>query len=172
VAAVSTNEEGDIVLILDADELRRSMDTLISSGRMRSRRITDLESTRSVKRLLVVDDSLTVREAERQMLENAGYEVDVAVDGLEAWSAVRLANYDLVITDVDMPRMTGIELVKRIRSEGPRQDVPIIIVSYKDREEDRMRGLEVGANHYVSKGGFSDIELVEVVHDLIGEPER
>ncbi len=172
VAAVSTNEEGDIVLILDADELRRSMDTLISSGRMRSRRITDQESIRSVKRLLVVDDSLTVREAERQMLEYAGYEVDVAVDGLEAWSAVRLSAYDLVITDVDMPRMTGIELVRRIRSEGPRQDVPIIIVSYKDREEDRMRGLEVGANHYVTKGGFSDTELIEAVHDLIGEAGR
>lgn len=172
VSAVSTNEEGQIVLILDADELLRSMDAMITSGRMRGRNIAQVDGAQSVKRLLVVDDSLTVREAERQMLENAGYEVDVAVDGLEAWSAVRLSDYDLVITDVDMPRMSGIELVKRIRSEGPKQNIPIVIVSYKDREEDRMRGLEVGANHYVTKGGFSDTELVGVVYDLIGEPRR
>ncbi len=172
VAAMSTSEDGSIVLILDADELQRSMDSLIVSGRLRSRHHSGDRSQDSLKRLLVVDDSLTVREAERQLLENAGYQVDVAVDGLEAWSAVRLSDYDLVVTDVDMPRMTGIELVKRVRAEGPKRDLPMIIVSYKDRDEDRLLGLEAGANHYVSKSSFSDSDLVDAVYELIGGPQR
>lgn len=172
VAAMSTSEDGAIVLILDADELQRSMDSLIVSGRLRSRHNRNASAEESLKRLLVVDDSLTVREAERQLLENAGYQVDVAVDGLEAWSAVRLSDYDLVVTDIDMPRMTGIELVKRVRTEGPKRDLPIVIVSYKDRDEDRLLGLEAGANHYVSKGSFSDSNLVDAVYELIGAPQR
>jgi len=76
------------------------------------------------------------------------------------------------VTDVDMPRMNGIELVRKIRQEGRNREIPIVIVSYKDREEDRLRGLEAGANHYLAKGGFRDTALIEVVQDLIGGPER
>ena len=119
----------------------------------------------------MVDDSLTVRQAERQLLENHGYLVDVAVDGMEGWSAVRLNSYDLIVTDVDMPRMNGIELVRKIRGEGRMQDLPIVIVSYKDRAEDRLKGLEAGANHYLAKGGFRDTALVDAVVDLIGQPD-
>ncbi len=172
VAAMSTSEEGAIVLILDADELQRSMDSLIVSGRLRSRHHSNTSTQNSLKRILVVDDSLTVREAERQLLENAGYQVDVAVDGLEAWSAIRLSDYDLVVTDVDMPRMTGTDLVKRVRAEGPKRDLPMIIVSYKDRDEDRLLGLEAGANHYVSKSSFTDSNMVDAVYELIGGPQR
>ncbi len=167
VAALSTDEDGEIVLILDTDELLRSMDAAISGGRL-TRQSALSSGQQRLRRLLVVDDSLTVRQAERQLLENAGYDVDVAVDGLEGWSAVRLVDYDLVVSDVDMPRMNGIDLVKRIRSEGPNPDIPVIIVSYKDREEDRLRGLDAGANYYLAKGGFSDTSLLDAVADLIG----
>jgi two-component system sensor histidine kinase and response regulator WspE len=68
--------------------------------------------------------------------------------------------------------MTGIELVKRVRAEGPKRDLPIVIVSYKDRDEDRLLGLEAGANHYVSKSSFSDSKLVDAVYELIGAPQR
>jgi two-component system, chemotaxis family, sensor histidine kinase and response regulator WspE len=173
VAAVSTDESGAVVLILDLDELVRSMDALITGGRLlRFNALTaarSLEQTR--KRVLVVDDSLTVRQAERQLLENQGYLVDVAVDGVEGWSAVRLGAYDLVVSDVDMPRMNGIELLRRIRADARLADLPVVIVSYKDREEDRMLGLDAGANHYLAKGGFQDAALVNVVADLIGPAE-
>ena len=172
VAALSTDENGAIVVILDVDQLLRSMDGLITGGRLQRRGNAGGAGERTSKRILVVDDSLTVRQAERQLLENRGYSVDVAVDGLEGWSAVRLADYDLVVTDVDMPRMNGIELVRKIRQEGRNREIPIVIVSYKDREEDRLRGLEAGANHYLAKGGFRDTALIEVVQDLIGGPER
>ena len=88
---------------------------------------------------------------------------------MEGWSAVRLGAYDLVLSDVDMPRMNGVELVRRIRAEARLAGLPVVIVSYKDREEDRRQGLEAGANHYLTKGGLQDTALFEVVARLIGE---
>ncbi len=177
VAAVATDEAGGVVLILDVEEVVRGIDALISGGGLRRPSTQGKEaSERLVKRILVVDDSLTVRQAERQLLESNGYTVDVAVDGMEGWSAVRLKDYTLVVTDVDMPRMNGIELVRKIRGEARLQNLPVVIVSYKDRAEDRLQGLEAGANHYLAKGGFRDTALLEVVMDLIGpareEPAR
>ena len=92
------------------------------------------------KRVLVVDDSLTVRELERKLLVNRGYEVAVAVDGMDGWNMLRSDAFDLVVTDVDMPRMDGIELVSRIKADPRLQSLPVMVVSYKDREEDRRRG--------------------------------
>jgi len=172
VAAISTDENGAIVLILDIDEMIRNMEALISGGRLVRRSDAAMQQSAGLKRLLVVDDSLTVRQAERQVLANAGYDVDIAVDGLEAWSAVRLTDYDLVVSDVDMPRMNGIELLRKIRAEGRNKDVPVIIVSYKDRAEDRLKGMEAGANYYLAKGGFQDSSLLNAVHDLIGGPRQ
>src|SRR5690606_5036613 len=99
-----------------------------------------------VKRVLVVDDSITVRELERQLLESRGFAVDVAVDGMDGWNAVRSGHYDLVVSDVDMPRLDGIGFVRHIRQDPRFASLPVVIVSYKDREEDRLRGLEAGAN--------------------------
>ena len=177
VAAVATDEAGGVVLILDVEEVVRGIDALITGGGLRRPSTQGKEaSERLVKRILVVDDSLTVRQAERQLLESNGYTVDVAVDGMEGWSAVRLKDYNLVVSDVDMPRMNGIELVRKIRGEARLQNLPVVIVSYKDRAEDRLQGLEAGANHYLAKGGFRDTALLEVVMDLIGpareEPAR
>jgi two-component system sensor histidine kinase and response regulator WspE len=121
------------------------------------------------KRILVVDDSITVRELERQLLESRGYVVDVAVDGMDGWNAVRSMQYDLVISDVDMPRMDGIQLVSQIKRDSALRTVPVIIVSYKDREEDRIRGLDAGASSYLTKSSFHDQRFLDTVADLIGE---
>jgi two-component system sensor histidine kinase and response regulator WspE len=125
---------------------------------------------RKQKRILAVDDSLTVRELERQLLISHGYFADVAVDGMDGWNAVRGGHYDLVITDIDMPRMDGIELARLIKADPVLKSVPVMIVSYKDREEDRSRGLEAGADYYLTKGSFNDETLLKAVNDLIGEP--
>jgi two-component system sensor histidine kinase and response regulator WspE len=162
-------EDGSPVLIMDVDDLVRSVDILVSGGRLDkvSQRQADSE-TAAGKRILVVDDSITVRETERNMLELKGYRVEVAVDGMDAWNAVRTTDYDLIVTDIDMPRMNGIELVEMLRADERFRQVPVIIVSYKDREEDRMRGLEAGADYYLTKGSFHDETLVQAVGDLIG----
>jgi two-component system sensor histidine kinase and response regulator WspE len=117
----------------------------------------------------VVDDSLTVREVERKLLVAAGYDVEVAVDGMDGWDAVRKRRFDLVITDIDMPRMDGFELVSLINRDPALHEVPVVNVSYTDREEDRRRGLDAGAAQYLTKGSFHDDTLVRTVVDLIGE---
>ncbi len=88
---------------------------------------------------------------------------------MDAWNTVRANDYDLIISDIDMPRMNGFELVSLIKSDPELRNLPVIIVSYKDREEDRNKGLEVGADYYLSKGSFHDQALVNAVLDLIGE---
>jgi two-component system sensor histidine kinase and response regulator WspE len=90
---------------------------------------------------------------------------------MQGWYAVRTEHYDLVITDVDMPRMDGIELATLIKKDPLFKSLPVMIVSYKDSEEDRLRGLEAGADYYLTKGGFQDEALLQAVVDLIGEPE-
>jgi two-component system sensor histidine kinase and response regulator WspE len=84
---------------------------------------------------------------------------------------VRTGHYDLVITDVDMPRMDGVELTTLIKQDPKLKALPVMIVSYKDREEDRLRGLAAGADYYLTKGSFHDETLLRAVEDLVGEPE-
>ena len=173
INSASVLEDGWPVLIIDVEDLVRSVDNLLSGRRLR--RVdepTDRVEARGPRRVLVVDDSITVRELERQLLEAAGYEVEVAVDGLDGWNAVRTNEYHLIISDVDMPRMDGITFVGHVKQDPRLRSIPVIIVSYKDREEDRMRGLDAGANAYLTKSSFRDQTFMRTVVDLIGEARR
>jgi len=172
ISAAAILEDGSPVLIVDLDDLRRSIEKLLHGGRLRrADGPTEQEKHVRRKRVLVVDDSITVREVERQLLANRGYEVEVAVDGEDGWNAVRAGKFDLVVSDVDMPRLNGIDFVRRIKADPRLQATPVVIVSYKDREEDRLRGLDAGANYYLTKSSFHDETLVQVVHELIGDAE-
>ncbi|WP_175765307.1 hybrid sensor histidine kinase/response regulator [Burkholderia ambifaria] len=169
IAAGALLENGDPVLIVDVEDLIRSVDKLVRGGQLaKLTRDPQLARADRRRRVLVVDDSLTVRELERKLLEKRGYDVTVAVDGMDGWNAVRSDAFDLVVTDVDMPRMDGIELVTLIRSDPALKRVPVMIVSYKDRDEDRRRGLDAGADYYLAKSSFHDEALLDAVHDLIG----
>ncbi|KVE36942.1 hybrid sensor histidine kinase/response regulator [Burkholderia sp. BDU5] len=169
IAAGALLENGDPVLIVDVEDLIRSIDKLIRGGQLAKVRRGDRDPlAQRKKRVLVVDDSLTVRELERKLLEKRGYDVTIAIDGMDGWNAVRGDSFDLVVTDIDMPRMDGIELVTLIKGDPLSKSVPVMIVSYKDRDEDRRRGLEAGADYYLAKGGFHDEALLDAVHDLIG----
>lgn len=169
IAAGSLTEDGTPVLIFDVEDMVRSVEKLLSEGKIdRIRRAAEAAPVRR-KRVLVVDDSLTVRELERKLLSNRGYDVTVAVDGMDAWNVLRAESFDLVITDIDMPRMDGIELVSRIKRKARLMHLPVMVVSYKDREQDRQRGLQAGADYYLAKGSFQDAALLDAVQDLIGE---
>jgi two-component system sensor histidine kinase and response regulator WspE len=171
VSAGAILEDGSPVAILDSEDLVRSVDNLLTRGSLMKLGQKARAEKEGRKRVLVVDDSLTVREVERRLLENRGYEVTVAVDGMDGWNAVQGSRFDLVVTDVDMPRMDGIELVKRIKGITSTRSLPVMIVSYKDQEEYKTRGLEAGASYYLTKSSFHDETLIDAVRDLIGEPE-
>lgn len=169
ISAAALTDNGEPILILDVDDLIQSIRTIISGKDIikvgKGRGIT-------VKRVLVVDDSLTVREVEKKLLESRGYAVDIAIDGVDAWNTVRTGSYDLVISDVDMPRMNGIELVKLIKNDAALRSLPVMMVSYKDRAEDKQKGLEAGADYYLTKGSFHDETLLDAVKDLIGDASK
>jgi two-component system, chemotaxis family, sensor histidine kinase and response regulator WspE len=166
-------DDGSPVLIVDPEDLCSSIEKLLQGHRLqRAGGQTAQSDDRRRKSILVVDDSITVREVERQLLANQGYEVEVAVDGMEGWNMAREGRFDLVISDIDMPRLNGLDLVRKIKADARLQAIPVVIVSYKDREEDRLRGLEAGANHYLTKSSFHDDTFVQTVRELIGSPEE
>lgn len=170
ISAAAFMEDGSPVLIIDVEDLVRSTEKLLRGSRLQKvSQTAETAESKTRKRVLVVDDSITVREVQRKLLENNGYEVEIAVNGMDGWNALRTGKYDLVISDVDMPRMTGIELVSQIKNHSSLKSIPVIIVSYKDREEDRIRGLEVGADYYLTKSSFHDDTLLNAAIDLIGE---
>jgi len=170
IHAAAVLQDGSPALILDADDLVRSIHQLLSQGKPGKIGLGEKYAVTEKKRILVVDDSLTVREVERKLLEKEGYHVTVAVDGMDGWNALQTASFDLLISDVDMPRMNGIELVRKIKDHNRLRSLPVMIVSYKDSEEDRLRGLDAGANYYLTKGSFHDETLLVAVKDLIGNP--
>lgn len=168
IASAALLEDGRPLLIVDTDDLVASVRQMLGEGRLRGAGAGESGAARRRKRVLVVEDSITVREVERQLLLRMGYDVEVAVDGVDGWNALQQGGYDLVVSDIDMPRMNGIDFVKTLRRDERFRRIPVIIVSYKDREEDRLRGMEAGANAYLTKGSFHDRSFATMVEDLIG----
>lgn len=170
LAALALMPDGAPVVLLDTEDLMRGA---LERGRQHDRLAgqSDENATPRRRRVLVVDDSISVRELVRQLLAARGFEVQVAVDGMDAWSRLREWPCDLVVTDVDMPRMDGIELTRSIKQDPRLRNLPVVIVSYRDRPEDRGRGLEVHADAYLTKSDFQEHVFLDVVHSLIGEAE-
>jgi two-component system sensor histidine kinase and response regulator WspE len=172
ISAAALMEDGSPVLIVDVDEMVHTIEKMLASGSLNH--LSD-QSFQVVpprqKRILIADDSLTIRELERKLLQSRGYLAEPAVDGMDAWNAVRAGQYDLVITDVDMPRLNGIELASLIKNDQQLKSIPVMIVSYKESESDKLRGMEAGADYYLSKGSFDDQALIQAVSDLIGEAQ-
>jgi len=170
VGAIALLTDGTPVVLLDVDDLMRS-----ALGRERATLAASAQpadgSGARRKRVLVVDDSISVRELERQLLAGRGFEVEVAVDGVDAWTRLRDESFDLLITDVDMPRMNGIELTRSIKQDPRLRSLPVVIVSYRDRPEDRRRGLEARADSYLTKSDFQDEGFLKLVHQLIGSAQ-
>jgi two-component system sensor histidine kinase and response regulator WspE len=171
ISAGAIMEDGSPLLVVDVNDLVRSIDKLIEKNRLLAISDTKKEEKRT-KKVLVVDDSMTVREVERKILQNNGYEVVLAVDGIDGWNTIHREDFDLVISDIDMPRMNGIDLVKRIKNDSKYKTIPVMIVSYKDRLQDKKAGLDAGANFYLTKSSFHDETLIRAVEDLIGKAEN
>jgi two-component system sensor histidine kinase and response regulator WspE len=171
LSAAAILDNGNPVLILDVEDLLRSIDQILTSGKLqRSLRLNQRNAADVRKRILVVDDSITVRELQRQLLKQKGYAVDVAVDGADGLEMARVGQYDLIVSDIDMPRINGLEMIRMLKGEPKTENVPIIVVSYKGRDEDKQMGMAVGANYYLTKSSFQDDSYLDAIHDLIGDP--
>ena len=166
VSAAALMGDGQPILIVDTVDLVRSIDALLQNSRLLSQasRISLMEA----QRILIVDDSAVARELQSRLVLARGYQVDKAADGVEALRAIRTNTYALVVTDVEMPEMNGIELIKNLRADPNYARLPIVISSSKGREQDRLLGLEAGADYYLVKSDFLGDTLLNAIHQLIG----
>ena len=120
------------------------------------------------KRLLVIDDSLNTREIVRDVLEAHGYLVTLAEDGSDGLQKAQAGEFDAVLTDVEMPNMDGFALTAALRAEERYRDVPIIIITSRQKDEDKRRGIQAGADAYIVKGDFEQGSLVDTLRGLLG----
>ena len=159
---------GDIVPILDVNALFElaSRGPSLGAAPPMARRAAP-----RIGRVLVVDDSLVAGELQKNILLAAGYESEIASDGVEALECLHRKDWDLVVADVDMPRMTGFELTEHIRADERFRDIPVIIVTSRDTVDDRRRGFEVGADAYVLKREFDQAQLLDTSSPHWGRDE-
>ncbi|HHT9107592.1 MAG TPA: hybrid sensor histidine kinase/response regulator [Candidatus Wunengus sp. YC64] len=166
-SGVATLGTGEIVLILNIQELVKARDLSGVSP------ITEVSKgvKPQVKRntILVAEDSMITAELEKNILVNAGYEVDVAIDGIDAMDKLHGKKYDLLVTDIDMPRMDGFELTAKVRADKRLKDLPVIVVTVREKVEDKRKGIEVGADAYILKKEFDQNNLLNTIKRLIGE---
>jgi two-component system chemotaxis sensor kinase CheA len=163
--------DGSILLVLEAAgliERARRMDSGDRSQEAAEGGRREAPVARRAASILVVDDALTVRELQRSIFENAGYRVAVATNGEEALTLISEERPDLVLTDVQMPRMDGFQLTEAIRAQPALASVPVIILTSRGSDEDRRRGLECGADGYIVKSGFDQSALLSAVEHLLG----
>jgi two-component system, chemotaxis family, sensor kinase CheA len=151
VAGVTLLDDGEVAVVVDVAEL-------VYGGRARSPQRG--EATPKRRRVLVVDDSITTRQLVRSILEAAGYEVVVAHDGEQAWTLLTNAAVDVVVSDIEMPRLDGFQLLARLRSHSRLSTVPVVLVTALEREVDRQRATDLGASAYITKGSFDQDELL------------
>jgi two-component system chemotaxis sensor kinase CheA len=154
---------GKVVPILNVGDLMKSAvkAAAVPTG------IPRVEVKEKKKAVLVVEDSITARTLLKNILYTAGYDVKTAVDGVDAVSFLRTEKFDLVVSDIQMPRMDGFDLVKNIRGDKKLSELPVVLVTGLESSEDRRRGIDVGANAYIVKSSFDQSNLLEVVGRLI-----
>jgi len=154
---------GEVVPILEVQDLIKSSLNVVSNT-LNIRKDKEEVPKKSV---IVVEDSITSRTLLKNVLENNGYKVKTSVDGIEGWNAIKREKFDLIISDIEMPRMDGFELTSKVRSDEETAEIPVILVTSLDSKEDTERGIEVGASAYIVKSNFQQNNLIEVIKKLI-----
>jgi two-component system, chemotaxis family, sensor kinase CheA len=166
VAGASVEPDGSVLLVLDPPGLiERAMQRGSAAAVAPAAPVPDDGPPR---RILVVDDALTVRELQRSILERANFAVRVASDGVQAMALLGQEPADLVLTDVEMPNMDGFALTEAIRLDSALANIPVLILSSRASDADRQRGLDVGADGYIVKSGFDEAGLLTAVDRLLG----
>jgi len=165
IAGATVLGTGNVAPILNVHDLMKSAVKAAAAPSRVAAATEDVQTKR--KSILVAEDSITARTLVKNILETAGYQVKTAVDGLDALTALRTEAFDLVVSDVDMPRMSGFDLAAKIRSDKKLSELPVVLVTALESREDRERGIDVGANAYIVKSSFDQSNLLEVIRRLI-----
>jgi two-component system chemotaxis sensor kinase CheA len=165
VSGATIAGDGSVVLILNVFDLIKASQKVRGLWLADKRRADS--GRRGPARVLVVDDSVTTRLLEKGILENNGYEVTLAVDGVDALEKLAGGGFDLVVSDVEMPRMNGFELTRRVRREEELRELPVILVTSLSSEEDKKTGVEAGADAYIVKGAFDQGNLIATIRQLL-----
>jgi two-component system chemotaxis sensor kinase CheA len=163
VLGATTLTTGEICMVLNPDDLIKSLSKQTSFESLSQPKGEEHRK----KLILVAEDSITTRTQEKRILEAAGYEVVVAVDGADAFAKLSSNTFDAVVSDIEMPKLTGLQLAEKIRLDSKYVDLPIILVTSLATDEDRRRGIEVGANAYITKGSFDQNLLLETLRKLV-----
>ncbi|MDO8141012.1 MAG: response regulator, partial [Candidatus Brocadiales bacterium] len=166
-SGITTLGTGQVILILNMQELIKAKDAVGMLPVMEVSKAAKPQIKRNM--ILIAEDSMIAAELEKNILANAGYEVDVAIDGMDAMDKLHGKKYDLLVTDIDMPRMDGFELAAKVRADKRLKDLPVIIVTVRERIEDKRKGIEVGADAYILKKEFDQSNLLNTIKRLIGE---
>lgn len=154
---------GQVVMILNIADLMKT----IQLGSGLNQPLQPDATPVKRKRVLVVDDSITTRTLEKNILENAGYEVQVAADGEHAWALIQSHQFSVVVSDISMPHMNGFELTEKVKNSDKYRDLPLVLVTSLESTQDRIKGLEAGADAYITKGAFDQRELLETIERLV-----
>jgi two-component system chemotaxis sensor kinase CheA len=160
IAGATTLGTGKVLPVLSVADLMQSAMKIAPVSVTR-------ESEEAPKSILVAEDSITARTLLKNILELAGYKVKTAIDGAEALTVLATEGFDLVVSDVEMPRMSGFDLTTKIRADKRLSQLPVVLVTALESRQDRERGIDVGANAYIVKGSFDQGNLLEVVRRLI-----
>ena len=163
VSGATILDSGEICMVLNAQDLLGSM----RKGAAQAPAPDAIEAVETKKAILLAEDSITTRTQEARILENAGYEVVTAADGLEAWNKLATRAFDAVVSDIIMPNLDGLGLAGKIRREPKYAELPIILVTSLASDEDKRRGLEAGANAYITKPAFDQQILLDCLERLI-----
>ena len=165
VAGASVLGTGQVVPVLNVPDLMKSAvkPTIPSRGPVAAEKSAEAEK----QSILVVEDSITARALLKNILESAGYLVTTAVDGIDAYTTLKTGTFDLIVSDVEMPRMDGFDLTAKVRADKQLAELPIVLVTALESREHRERGIDVGANAYIVKSSFDQSNLLEVIGRLI-----
>ena len=163
IAGATVLGSGEVAPILNVSDLLKSARTAGAAPRAP---LASAPAQRPTKKILVVEDSITSRMLLKGILESAGYEVKTAIDGIDGFTALRTEHFDLVVSDVEMPRMNGFDLTARIRADRTLAEVPVVLVTALESREDRERGIDVGANAYLVKSSLDQSNLLEALRRL------
>ena len=164
IAGATVLGSGKAVPILNADDLMKSAMKLSATSRRAAAAASEPARTKSI---LLAEDSITSRMLLKTILESAGYRVRTAVDGMDAWTALHDEEFDLVVSDVEMPRLNGFGLTAKIRGDRKLAEKPVVLVTALSSREDRERGIDAGANAYIVKSSFDQGNLLEAIRRLI-----